>query len=112
MGDKAGNISCYLQQFGYVDKENNLDLQGMLREWDSYDWGNNQWLKEKSKQGVQDCYDMTMAMPEQILERYGDVKQWQIKEMMEKHFKPLPELVQETGMSEMQLLKMTNSLIE
>jgi len=130
--DKAGNISCYLQQFGYVDKENNLDLQGMLREWDSYDWGNNQWLKEKSKQGVKDCYDMTMAMPEQILERYGDVKQWQIKkmmmcldmhkkmecmcndakEMLEKHFKPLQELVQETGMSEMQLLKMTNSLIE
>jgi len=130
--DKAGNISCYLQEFGYIDQDNNLDLQGMLAEWDSYDWGENQWLKEKSKQGVQDCYDMTMAMPEQILERYGDVKQWQIKkmmmcldmhkkmecmcndakEMLEKHFKPLPELVQETGMSEMQLLKMTNMLIE
>jgi len=130
--EKAGNISCYLQEFGYVDQNNNLDLEGMLREWDSYDWGNNQWLKEKSKQGVQDCYDVTKAIPETILERYGDVKQWRIKKMMmcldthkkmecmcndakqmlEKHFKPLSELVQETGMSEMQLLKMTNMIIE
>jgi len=130
--DKAGNVSCYLREFGYIDAENNLDLQGMLREWDSYDWGNNQWLKEKSKQGVQDCYDVTKAIPETILERYGDVKQWRIKKMMmcldthkkmecmcndakqmlEKHFKPLSELVQETGMSEMQLLKMTNMIIE
>ena len=73
-----------------------------------------------------------MAMPTQILERYGNVKHWQIKKMMmcldmhkkmecmcndakqmlEKHFKPLPELVKETGMSEMMLLKMTNMLIE
>ena len=71
-------------------------------------------------------------MPTQILERYGNVKHWQIKKMMmcldvhkkmecmgndakqmlEKHFKPLPELVKETGMSEMMLLKMTNMLIE
>merc|ERR1712045_924157 len=115
---KAGNISCY--------------LQGLLKEWDSYDWSGNPWLQEKSKQGVQDCYDMVMAMPTQILERYGNVKHWQIKKMMmcldmhkkmecmcndakqmlEKHFKPLPELVKETGMSEMMLLKMTNMLIE
>merc|ERR1712156_1257913 len=39
---KAGNISFY--------------LQGMLKEWDSYDWSGNPWLQEKSKQGVQDCY--------------------------------------------------------
>merc|ERR1712219_22829 len=129
---KAGNISCYLQEFGYIDEDMNLDLQGMLKEWDSYDWSSNPWLKEKSKQGVQDCYDMVMAMPTQILERYGNVKHWQIKKMMmcldmhkkmecmcndakqmlEKHFKPLPELVKETGMSEMMLLKMTNMLIE
>jgi len=129
---KAGNISCYLQEFGYIDEDMNLDLQGMLKEWDSYDWSGNPWLQEKSKQGVQDCYDMVMAMPTQILERYGNVKHWQIKKMMmcldmhkkmecmcndakqmlEKHFKPLPELVKETGMSEMMLLKMTNMLIE
>jgi len=129
---KAGNISCYLQEFGYIDEDMNLDLQGMLKEWDSYDWSGNPWLQEKSKQGVQDCYDMVMAMPTQILERYGNLKHWQIKKMMmcldmhkkmecmcndakqmlEKHFKPLPELVKETGMSEMMLLKMTNMLIE
>merc|ERR1712126_195218 len=103
---KAGNISCYLQEFGYIDEDMNLDLQGMLKEWDTYDWSSNPWLKEKSKQGVQDCYDMVMAMPTQILERYGNVKHWQIKQMLEKHFKPLPELVKETGMSEMMLLKM------
>merc|ERR1711973_522542 len=59
---KAGNISCYLQEFGYIDEDMNLDLQGMLKEWD--------------------CYDMVMAMPTQILERYGNVKHWQIKKMM------------------------------
>merc|ERR1712045_268438 len=124
---KAGNISCYLQEFGYIDENMNLDLQGMLKEWDSYDW-----LKAKSKQGVKDCYDMVQAMPTNILERYGDVKMMKVKKMMmccdmhkkmecmcndakqmlEKHFKPLPELVQETGMDEMTLLKLTHMLVE
>merc|ERR1712165_61311 len=39
---KAGNISCY--------------LQGMLQEADSYDWQGNEWLHEKNKQGIKDCY--------------------------------------------------------
>jgi len=34
------------------------------------------------------------------------------KKMLEKHFKPLSELVQETGMDEMSLLKMTHMLVE
>merc|ERR1719367_1890284 len=37
---KAGNISCKLQ------------------EADSYDWQGNEWLHEKNKQGIKDCYDM------------------------------------------------------
>merc|ERR1711988_1436115 len=129
---KVGNISCYLQEFGYIDEDMNLDLQGMLKEWDSYDWNGNDWLKAKSKQGVKDCYDMVQAMPTNILERYGDVKMMKVKKMMmccdmhkkmecmcndakqmpEKHFKPLPELVQETGMDEMTLLKLTHMLVE
>merc|ERR1719461_969348 len=127
---KVGNISCYLQEFGYIDEDMNLDLQGMLKEWDSYDWNGNTWLQAKSKQGVKDCYDMVQAMPTNVLERYGDVKIMKVKKMMmccdmhkkmecmcndakqmlEKHFKPLPELVQETGMDEMTLLKLTHML--
>merc|ERR1712241_1647763 len=67
---KGGNISCYLQEFGWIDEDMNLDLQGMLKEWDSYDWNGNDWLKAKSKQGVKDCYDMVEAMPTNILSRY------------------------------------------
>merc|ERR1719168_152859 len=33
---KAGNISCYLQEFNYIDEDMNLNLQGMLQEADSY----------------------------------------------------------------------------
>jgi len=129
---KVGNISCYLQETGIIDEDMNLDLQSMLKEWDSYDWNGNDWLKAKSKQGVKDCYDMVQAMPTNVLERYGDVKMMKIKKMMmccdmhkkmecmcndakqmlEKHFKPLPELVQETGMDEMTLLKMVHMLVE
>merc|ERR1712001_28709 len=129
MKAKVGNISCYLQEFGWIDEDMNLDLQGMLKEWDSYDWNGNDWLKAKSKQGVKDCYDMVEAMPTNILSRYGDVKVMKVmmccdthkklecmcndaKQMLEKHFKPLPELVQETGMDEMTLLKMTHMLVE
>merc|ERR1711997_1162156 len=132
MKAKVGNISCYLQEFGWIDEDMNLDLQGMLKEWDSYDWNGNDWLKAKSKQGVKDCYDIVEAMPTNILSRYGDVKMMKVKKMMmccdthkklecmcndakqmlEKHFKPLPELVQETGMDEMTLLKMTHMLVE
>merc|ERR1712079_918095 len=54
------------QKFCWIDEDMNLDLQGMLKEWDSYDWNGNPWLQEKSKQGVQDCYDMVMAMPTNI----------------------------------------------
>merc|ERR1712241_1452727 len=79
---KVGNISCYLQEFGYIDEDMNLDLQGMLKEWDSYDWNGNDWLKAKSKQGVKDCYDMVEAMPTNILSRYGDVKMMKVKKMM------------------------------
>merc|ERR1712045_776473 len=117
---KAGNISCYLQEFGYIDEDMNLDLQGMPKEWDSYDWSGNPWLQEKSKQGVQDCYDMVMAMPTQILEMMMCLDMHKkmecmcndAKQMLEKHFKPLPELVQETGMDEMTLLKLTHMLVE
>lgn len=129
---KVGNISCYLQETGIIDEDMNLDLQSMLKEWDAYDWNGNDWLKAKSKQGVKDCYDMVQAMPTNVLERYGDVKMMKIKKMMmccdmhkkmecmcndakqmlEKHFKPLPELVQETGMDEMTLLKMVHMLVE
>lgn len=132
MKAKIGNISCYLQETHIIDEDMNLDLQGMLKEWDSYDWNGNDWLKAKSKQGVKDCYDMVEAMPTNILARYGDVKMMKVKKMMmccdmhkkmecmcndakqmlEKHFKPLPELVQETGMDEMTLLKMTHMLVE
>merc|ERR1712045_532161 len=38
---KAGNISCYLQEFNYIDEDMNLNLQGMLQEADSYDWQGN-----------------------------------------------------------------------
>merc|ERR1711951_207938 len=98
---KAGNISCYLQEFGYIDEDMNLDLQGMLKEWDSYDWSGNpkHWQIKKMMM----CLDMHKKMECMC----NDAKQ-----MLEKHFKPLPELVKETGMSEMMLLKMTNMLIE
>ena len=62
MKAKVGNFSCYLQEFGYIDEDMNLDLQGMLKEWDSYDWNGNDWLKAKSKQGVKDCYDVSVTL--------------------------------------------------
>merc|ERR1719200_50010 len=129
---KAGNISCYLQEFNYIDEDMNLNLQGMLQEADSYDWQGNEWLHEKNKQGIKDCYDMVQSIPKNLLEHYGNEKHMRVKKfmmcndhmmkmecmcddakkMLEKHFKPLSELVQETGMDEMSLLKMTHMLVE
>merc|ERR1719219_1469302 len=129
---KAGNISCYLQEFNYIDEDMNLNLQGMLQEADSYDWQGNEWLHKKNKQGIKDCYDMVQSIPKNLLEHYGNEKHMRVKKfmmcndhmmkmecmcddskkMLEKHFKPLSELVQETGMDEMSLLKMTHMLVE
>merc|ERR1739844_784110 len=109
---KAGNISCYLQEFNYIDEDMNLNLQGMLQE--------------------ADCYDMVQSIPKNLLEHYGNEKHMRVKkfmmcndhmmkmecmcddskQMLEKHFKPLSELVEETGMDEMSLLKMTHMLVE
>merc|ERR1719245_339056 len=102
---KAGNISCYLQEFNYIDEDMNLNLQGMLQEADSYDWQGNEWLHEKNMQvkKFMMCNDHMMKM-----ECMCD----DAKKMLEKHFKPLSELVQETGMDEMSLLKMTHMLVE
>merc|ERR1719454_542915 len=129
---KAGNISCYLQEFNYIDEDMNLNLQGMLQEADSYDWQGNEWLHKKNKQGIKDCYDMVQSIPKNLLEHYGNEKHMRVKKfmmcndhmmkmecmcddskkMLEKHFKPLSELVEETGMDEMSLLKMTHMLVE
>merc|ERR1712003_441255 len=106
---KAGNISCYLQEFNYIDEDMNLNLQGMLQEADSYDWQGNEWLHEKNKQGIKDCYDMVQSIPKNLLEHYGNEKHMRVKKfmmcndhmmkmecmcddakkMLEKHFKPL-----------------------
>merc|ERR1711994_919700 len=65
---KAGNISCYLQEFNYIDEDMNLNLQGMLQEADSYDW-----------QGIKDCYDMVQSIPKNLLEHYGNEKHMRVK---------------------------------
>ena len=75
---------------------------------------------------------MVQSIPKNLLEHYGNEKHMRVKKfmmcndhmmkmecmcddskkMLEKHFKPLSELVEETGMDEMSLLKMTHMLVE
>ena len=77
-------------------------------------------------------FQMVQSIPKNLLEHYGNEKHMRVKKfmmcndhmmkmecmcddakkMLEKHFKPLSELVQETGMDEMSLLKMTHMLVE
>merc|ERR1712018_506466 len=82
---KAGNISCYLQEFNYIDDDMNLNLQGMLQEADSYDWQGNEWLHEKNKQGIKDCYDMVQSIPKNLLEHYGNEKREEVHDVQRPH---------------------------
>merc|ERR1712088_408876 len=59
---KAGNISCYLQEFNYIDEDMNLNLQGMLQEADSY--------------------DRVQSIPKNLLEHYGNEKHMRVKKFM------------------------------
>merc|ERR1712108_50364 len=88
---------------GYIDEDMNLNLQGMVQNIPKNlleHYGNEKHMRVKK---FMMCNDHMMKM-----ECMCDDS----KKMLEKHFKPLSELVEETGMDEMSLLKMTHMLVE
>lgn len=128
---KMGNASCVLQYFGMVDEDNNLDLDGMLRDLDTYNL-KDEWLLEKNRKLIRLCYATAESLPREVLnecvdEKWGKIKmfkkcqisskakmcmQYDIKKMLEKHFGDLEKLEEETGMEEKMLLPLTKALLD
>ena len=52
---KMGNISCILQEFKMIDQDMELDLEGMLKDSDTYGI-KDEWLLEKNKKLTRLCY--------------------------------------------------------
>merc|ERR1712088_962946 len=103
------------------NSNNDDDMSGMQKMFEMFK-NQNRYKRDT------DLYDLG----DKLLEHYGNEKHMRVKKfmmcndhmmkmecmcddskkMLEKHFKPLSELVEETGMDEMSLLKMTHMLVE
>merc|ERR1712050_465494 len=112
MQEEIGNMTCVLKEMGYLDYQNNLDLQGMKK---------------------------AMNLPEKVVEptvikgeSFGSVRMAELnsffycwekteeklcmnqetKRKIESNFGPLEEILEQTQMTEYQLFPLVNQLLQ
>jgi len=131
MKAKMSNMTCVLHEMKVVDKEMNLDLAGMLTHLQQYDF-EDPWLKKKAEKINRLCFSIAQSTPREVLNEFPDERLYKLKSFMgcckkykmkvcmkkdikdklEKNFKPLGELVDDTGMDEYSILKLTYKLLK
>jgi len=128
---KMSNISCYMKEMKWVDDNMNLDENLLMADFDNYKW-DDQWLLQKSKEDTKKCLDVAQSIPKYVAEdfyseKWGRIKmfhfctkkhqaytcmKYDIKKMLEKHFSPLKDLVDQTDIEENMLLELVHGILE
>merc|ERR1712020_323742 len=128
---KMSNISCYMKEMKWVDSNMNLDENLLMADFDNYKW-DDQWLLQKSKEDTKKCLAVAQSIPKFVAEdfyseKWGRIKmfhfctkkhqaytcmKYDIKRMLEKHFSPLSDLVEQTDIEENMLLELVHGILE
>jgi len=128
---KMSNISCYLQESKWIDSNMNLDKNLIMSTLDLYEW-DDKWLHDKSKDCINKCYAVAQSIPKSVAEdfyseKWGRIKmfhfcmkkhqaytcmKYDVKKMLEKHFSPLNDLVEETDIEEDMLLELVHGILD
>lgn len=128
---KLGNYSCILQELKIVDKDNELDLDGVLGELKSSGI-EDQWLLDSFEREKKLCFERAKALPEDVVNGCFLGPKWvRIKEFMccckeskmktcmaydtktklEANFGPIDKILEQTGLKEKELLAMAARLV-
>merc|ERR1711994_934283 len=128
---KMSNMSCYLKEVKWVDSNMNLDKNLLMADLDNYKW-DDQWLLQKSKDDTNKCFAVAQSIPRFVAEdfyseKWGRIKmfhfcmkkhqaytcmKYDVKKMLETHFSPLKDLVDQTDIDENMLLELVHGILE
>merc|ERR1712117_800460 len=128
---KMSNISCYMKELKWVDSNMNLDKDLLMSTLDDYKW-DDKWLLQKSKDDINKCFAVAQSIPKFVAEdfyseKWGRIKmfhfcskkhqaytcmKYDVKKMLEKHFSPLKDLVDQTDIEENMLLELVHGILE
>jgi len=128
---KMSNISCYIKEVKWVDSNMNLDKDLVMSTLDDYKW-DDQWLLKKSQDDIEKCFAVAQSIPKFVAEdfyseKWGRIKmfhfcmkkhqaytcmKYDVKKMLEKHFSPLKDLVDQTDIDENMLLELVHGILE
>merc|ERR1719244_1333787 len=135
--EKIGNLTCILQELNVLDKQNNIDVQAMKREFQQYTFP-SAWFKQMYEELLDSCYQMATNLPANIENQYevqgevGSVNVAQIKtfvkcyakargqlcmnqdlkQQIETEFGDLEKILQKTRLTEHQLFSVVRSMLE
>jgi len=138
MEEEIGNLTCILKEIGYLNYQNDLDLQRMKEALKPYTMP-SPWFEKKYHEMFRACYEIATNLPEQIVEQsvikgdsFGSVKMAElktyfevcdkaekklcmyqdIKKKIESNFGPLEEILEQTQLTEYQLFPLVMQLLE
>merc|ERR1712180_292532 len=138
MQEEIGNMTCVLKEMGYLDYQNDLDLQGMKKAMKHYT-PTSDWFEKHYHEMLRTCYEMATNLPEKVVEQsvvkgesFGSVKMEEIKTFfkcctkeeeklcmnqetkrkIESNFGPLEEILEQTQLTEYQLFPLVNQLLQ
>merc|ERR1711962_1067921 len=137
MQEEIGNMTCVLKEMGYLDYQNDLDLQGMKKAMKQYT-PTSDWFEKHYHEMLRTCYEMATNLPEKVVEQsvvkgksFGSVKMAELnsffycwekteqklcmnqntKRKIESNFGPLEEILEQTQLTEYQLFPLVNQLL-
>merc|ERR1711979_64598 len=138
MHAEIGNMTCVLKEMGYLNYQNDLDLQGMKKAMKQYT-PTSEWFEKHYHEMLRTCYEMATNLPEKVVEQsvikgesFGSVRMAELnsffycwekteeklcmnqetKRKIESNFGPLEEILEQTQLTEYQLFPLVNQLLQ
>jgi len=126
-----GNFTCVLRDQGMLNANNELDINGINRIIDEYEYSDN-WFLEHVKKDHQICYELSQNLPQDLVDEcpYGPqmaklkmflkcmekckmktCMHYDVKQKLEENFGPLSTLVAQTGLREEELFPLVMKLL-